>query len=168
MPWSGSTSQQRPANKITVKSCKGKVGSTGSVSHPLEGAGRIPEAEGGWCLHPLLPPPPPRHRWHYFSLSALTLSMKWGWQSKEKGEGEVIDAGAGAPAQQLGGLWGLRELWEPCRATLLARPSARLCTRRAGRGILDITLVRAESIIEKMRVHYRFWPWSACLGRRLG
>lgn len=62
----------------------------------------------------------------------------------------------------------LLQRWEPWGAGLLARPSARLCARGAGRGILDIVLVRAESIIEKMRVHYRFWTWSACLGRRLG
>lgn len=74
---------------------------------------------------------------------------------------------AGAPTWQLGGLWGPGELQEPCRTWLLARPSARLCTCGVGRGILDITLVGAESIIEKMRVHYRFWPWSACLGKRL-
>lgn len=76
--------------------------------------------------------------------------------------------GAGAPAWWLGRLQGLEEPREPCGAVLLARPSACLCADGAGRGILDIALVRAESIIEKMRAHYRFWPGSACLGRRLG
>lgn len=164
MPWPGSTSQQRPANKITVMSCKGKVGSASSVSDPLEGAGRIPEAEGGWSLHPLLPPSSSPAQLALFPSFYAHSFHEMGMGGKEKGEGEV----SGAPVQQLGGLRGLGELREPCRATLLARPSACLCAHGAGREILDIALVRAESIIEKMRVHYRFWPWSACLGRRLG
>jgi len=68
MPWPCTTSRQRTANKTAVKSCKGKAGSTGSVSQPLAGAGRIPEVEGGWSLHPVLPSSFP-------ALLALFLSL---------------------------------------------------------------------------------------------
>lgn len=53
-----------------------------------------------------------------------------------------------------------------CTVCTSVRPTSEAAQRSDG--ILDIMLVRTESIIEKMRVHYRFWPQSACLGRRLG
>lgn len=81
-----------------------QASSTDSVSHPLEGAGRILEVEGGQSLHPLLLLLP--------ASLALFLSLcahcfhetDGGGAGKGKGRGEV--AGAGAPAWQLGGLWG--------------------------------------------------------------
>lgn len=103
MLWPSSTNWQNPANKSTVKSCKGKTGSTDLVFHSLEGSGRIWEVERGCSLHPLFYPSScPAELALLLSLSALTLSMKRGGKDKEKREGEVVSAGV--PAWQLGGL----------------------------------------------------------------
>lgn len=138
-------------------------------SLPPTGKGWEDPRGGGRMVPPSSPSPP----FLPSTVGTIPLSLRslfpWngmGGRARRSAKGRWEDAGASA--RRPGGLRGPGELREPCGATLLARPSARRCARGAGRGILDIALVRAESIIEKMRVHYRFWPWSACLGRRLG
>lgn len=148
---------QRPANKITVNSCKGKVS-------PTVGRGWAdPGGEG----RTIISFPPPWRLQHYFSLCTHTFhGAGVGGNEKEKRRWRVFlllprhSSWAGGRVSS--------SSREPWGAGLLARPSVQRCARGAGRGILDIVLVGAESIIEKMRVHYRFWPWNACLGRRLG
>lgn len=100
MPWPVPSSRQRPANTITVKSCKGKVGSTGSVSHPLERAGRIPEAEGGWSLHPLLPPPSSPAPLALFLSLCVHSFHGTGWGGEQE---EVRRGGGRMPVPQRGG-----------------------------------------------------------------